>query len=41
LDHKKNPMATVAAGEGIADAVLNRNKPAFCCVPAGRMADAL
>ena len=33
-DHKKNPMATVAAGEGMAVAVLNRNEPAFYCVPA-------
>jgi hypothetical protein len=32
--HKKNPMATVAAGEGMAVAVLNRNEPAFYCVPA-------
>jgi len=29
-----NPMATVAAGEGMAVAVLNRNEPAFYCVPA-------
>jgi antitoxin StbD len=28
------PMATVAAGEGMAVAVLNRNEPAFSCVPA-------
>jgi antitoxin StbD len=28
-------MATVAAGEGMAVAVLNRNEPAFYCVPAG------
>ena len=34
LDHKKNPMATVAAGEGMAVAVLHRNKQAFCGVPA-------
>lgn len=27
-------MATVAAGEGMAIAVLNRNEPAFYCVPA-------
>jgi len=27
-------MATVAAGEGMAVAVLNRNEPAFTCVPA-------
>jgi antitoxin StbD len=32
--HKKNPMATVAAGDGMAVAVLNRNEPAFYCVPA-------
>jgi len=31
---KKNPMGTVAAGEGQAVAILNRNKPAFYCVPA-------
>ncbi len=31
---KKNPMATVAAGEGAAVAILNRNAPAFYCVPA-------
>ena len=29
-----NPMATVAAGDGMAVAVLNRNEPAFTCVPA-------
>jgi antitoxin StbD len=33
-EHKKNPMATVAAGAGMAVAVLNRNEPAFYCVPA-------
>lgn len=33
-EHKKNPMATVAAGDGMAVAVLNRNGPAFYCVPA-------
>jgi antitoxin StbD len=27
-------MATVAAGEGMAVAVRNRNEPAFYCVPA-------
>jgi antitoxin StbD len=27
-------MATVAAGEGMPVAVLNRNQPAFYCVPA-------
>ena len=31
---KRNPMATVAAGEGAAVAILNRNEPAFYCVPA-------
>ena len=33
-DLKKNPMGTVAAGEGFAVAILNRNAPAFYCVPA-------
>ena len=33
-EHKKNPIATVVAGEGMAVAVLNRNEPAFDCVPA-------
>jgi antitoxin StbD len=33
-EHKKNPMATVAAGEGMAVAVLNRDEPAFTCVTA-------
>jgi len=31
---KKNPMAAVDAGEGFPVAILNRNKPAFYCVPA-------
>ncbi|MGB4812067.1 MAG: type II toxin-antitoxin system Phd/YefM family antitoxin [Methylophilaceae bacterium] len=31
---KKNPMGTVAMGEGFAVAILNRNEPAFYCVPA-------
>ena len=31
---KKNPMGTVAAGEGLPVAILNRNEPAFYCVPA-------
>ena len=30
---KKNPMGTVAAGEGVPVAILNRNEPAFYCVP--------
>ena len=33
-DLKKNPMGTVAAGEGIPVAILNRNEPAFYCIPA-------
>jgi antitoxin StbD len=31
---KRNPMGTVAAGEGSPVAILNRNEPAFYCVPA-------
>jgi antitoxin StbD len=31
---KRDPMGTVAAGEGFAVAILNRNEPAFYCVPA-------
>ena len=31
---KKNPMGTIAAGEGFPVAILNRNEPAFYCVPA-------
>jgi antitoxin StbD len=31
---KKNPMGTVAAGGGQSVAILNRNEPAFYCVPA-------
>ncbi|MCL6723064.1 antitoxin [Klebsiella sp. T2.Ur] len=31
---KKNPMATVSAGDGFPVAILNRNEPAFYCVPA-------
>jgi len=31
---KKNPMDTVAAGEGFPVAILNRNEPVFYCVPA-------
>lgn len=30
---KNNPMATVNAAEGEAIAILNRNEPAFYCVP--------
>ena len=41
---KKNPMATVSAGDGFPVAILNRNQPAFYCVPAElytKMIDAL
>ncbi|WBF44657.1 type II toxin-antitoxin system Phd/YefM family antitoxin [Serratia rubidaea] len=41
---KKNPMGTVNAGEGYPVAILNRNQPAFYCVPAAlyeRMLDVL
>ncbi len=31
---KKNPMAVVGQGGGFPVAVLNRNRPAFYCVPA-------
>ncbi len=31
---KKNPMGTIAAGGGHPVAILNRNEPAFYCVPA-------
>ncbi|MCL1960738.1 MAG: type II toxin-antitoxin system Phd/YefM family antitoxin [Desulfovibrionaceae bacterium] len=31
---KKNPMSTVASGDGAPVAILNRNTPAFYCVPA-------
>lgn len=31
---KKNPMTTVAAGEGFPVAILNHNEPVFYCVPA-------
>jgi antitoxin StbD len=30
---KRNPMGTVAAGEGFPVAILNRNETAFYCVP--------
>lgn len=41
---KKNPMATINAGDGYPVAILNRNQPAFYCVPAElyeKMLDAL
>lgn len=31
---KRNPMGTVAAGEGAPVAILNHNQPAFYCAPA-------
>ncbi len=31
---KRDPMGTVSAGEGAAVAILNRNEPAFYCIPA-------
>ncbi|NHN36497.1 antitoxin [Pseudomaricurvus alcaniphilus] len=31
---KANPMKVIASGKGMPIAVLNRNKPAFYCVPA-------
>ncbi|EJZ9093494.1 type II toxin-antitoxin system Phd/YefM family antitoxin [Vibrio parahaemolyticus] len=31
---KKNPMAVVEGADGFPVAVLNRNQPAFYCVPA-------
>lgn len=31
---KKNPMATVASGEGFPVAILNHNEPVFYLVPA-------
>ncbi len=31
---KRDPMGTVAAGDGFPVAILNRNAPAFYCVPA-------
>jgi antitoxin StbD len=30
---KKDPMNTVAAGEGFPVAILNRNEPVFYCIP--------
>ena len=31
---KKNPMGTIAAGEGFPVVILARNEPAFYCIPA-------
>jgi antitoxin StbD len=33
-DLKRDPMGTVAVAEGGTVAILNRNRPAFYCVPA-------
>ncbi|WP_446009596.1 type II toxin-antitoxin system Phd/YefM family antitoxin [Candidatus Electrothrix sp.] len=33
-DLKKNPMKVVTQGQGESVAILNRNKPAFYCIPA-------
>ena len=30
---KRNPMGTAASGDGATVAILNRNAPAFYCVP--------
>lgn len=30
---KRDPMGTVSAGDGGAVAIMNRNEPAFYCVP--------
>lgn len=41
---KKNPMRTVGVGNGLPVAILNRNQPAFYCMPAAfyeKMLDAL
>jgi antitoxin StbD len=38
-DLKKNPMKVVGQGEAVA--ILNRNKPAFYCVPAKAYEDLL
>lgn len=38
---KRNPMGTVAAGDGSPVAILNRNEPAFYCVPARAYEDLL
>ncbi len=40
-DLKRNPMGTVAAGEGAPVAILNRNEPAFYCIPARAYEDLL
>ena len=32
---RRDPMGTIKAGAGAVVAILNRNEPAFYCVPAG------
>ena len=36
---KRDPMGTASAGDGAPVAILNRNEPAFYCVPADMFAD--
>jgi antitoxin StbD len=36
---KRDPMGTVSAGEGGPVAILNRNEPAFYCIPAQAFED--
>jgi antitoxin StbD len=38
---KKDPMNTVAAGEGFPVAILNRNEPVFYCIPTKAYEDLL
>ena len=40
-DLKKNPMSVVNQGEGFPVAILNRNQPAFYCIPAEAYEDLL
>ena len=40
-DLKKNPMKVIDQGQGESVAILNRNKPAFYCVPAKTYEDLL
>ncbi|MCJ8601037.1 type II toxin-antitoxin system Phd/YefM family antitoxin [Klebsiella pneumoniae] len=37
-DLKKDPMGTIRSAEGGSVAILNRNEPAFYCVPADTFA---
>lgn len=38
---KRNPMGTVEAGEGEVITIMNRNEPAFYCVPVKAYEDLL